>query len=368
MTNAMTPSRPCVTPVDHLFRDRRLLLWGIPATGVLVETLLDRGADGDVAEAEAAIKRLADAPADEGLAVREIWLLRLQALLARARGDEARLSRIPGSLPRHGEIAWLRRAYRVGRGDGRRPAVAQAESSASSLDESSAEGLSAADGEAAVAEAADPLRRCGRPCGRSVASSESRTTGRGVAGRSVGFICSEVEATVEAEGTLDWLYISDRGFRRTQPRGLGGRILRRHLWGDAGLNGLGGWRCTSDRRGPFQWRWRADEGRGVGDALADRVDQVGGHRRRIERRDQPCRGGFPRPDAAVIAQVHDHLEERLDHVDQLLGHPQGAQRTEQRQVRVIEEVVVGVAVGALVSRRRPSGSAGRLTSNGYMCT
>ena len=29
--------------VDHLVREGRLLLWGIPATGVLVETLLDRG-------------------------------------------------------------------------------------------------------------------------------------------------------------------------------------------------------------------------------------------------------------------------------------------------------------------------------------
>ena len=53
--------------VDHLFREGRLLLWGVPATGVLVETLLDRGADGDVAEAEAAIERLAAAPADDGL-------------------------------------------------------------------------------------------------------------------------------------------------------------------------------------------------------------------------------------------------------------------------------------------------------------
>ena len=75
--------------VDHLFRDGRLLLWGIPATGVLVETLLDRGADGDLAEAEAAIDRLADAPADEGLAIRDIWLLRLRALLSRAHGDVA---------------------------------------------------------------------------------------------------------------------------------------------------------------------------------------------------------------------------------------------------------------------------------------
>ena len=74
---------------DHLFREGRLLGWGVPATGVLVETLLDRGADGDVAEAEAAITRLADAPADDGLVIREIWLLRLRALLARAHGDEA---------------------------------------------------------------------------------------------------------------------------------------------------------------------------------------------------------------------------------------------------------------------------------------
>ena len=74
--------------VDHLFREGRLLGWGVPATGVLVETLLERGADGDVAEAEAAIIRLADAPADDGLVIREIWLLRLRALLARARGDE----------------------------------------------------------------------------------------------------------------------------------------------------------------------------------------------------------------------------------------------------------------------------------------
>lgn len=74
--------------VDHLFRERRLLWWGIPATGVLVETLLDRGSGGDVAEAEAAIERLAAAPADEGLVIREIWLLRLRTLLARARGDE----------------------------------------------------------------------------------------------------------------------------------------------------------------------------------------------------------------------------------------------------------------------------------------
>jgi hypothetical protein len=74
--------------VGHLFREGQPLPWGMPGTGVLVGTLLDRGTDGDVVEAEAAIIRLADAPADEGLAVRDIWLLRLRALLARAHGDE----------------------------------------------------------------------------------------------------------------------------------------------------------------------------------------------------------------------------------------------------------------------------------------
>ena len=104
--------------VDHLFREGQLLLWGIPATGVLVETLLDRGADGDVAEAEAAIERLAGAPADDGLVMRDIWLLRLRALLARARGDDVAYRDLVGSLPRHGGIAWLRRTHRLGRGDG----------------------------------------------------------------------------------------------------------------------------------------------------------------------------------------------------------------------------------------------------------
>jgi hypothetical protein len=77
--------------VDHLVREGQLLGWGVSATDVLVETLLvERGADVDLAEAEAAIIRLADAPADDGLVIREIWLLRMRALLARAHGDDAR--------------------------------------------------------------------------------------------------------------------------------------------------------------------------------------------------------------------------------------------------------------------------------------
>jgi hypothetical protein len=75
--------------VEDLFREGQPLLWSVPATGVLVETLLDRRADGDVDEAEAAIARLADTTADQGVVVPEVWLLRLRALLAKAHGDEA---------------------------------------------------------------------------------------------------------------------------------------------------------------------------------------------------------------------------------------------------------------------------------------
>jgi hypothetical protein len=73
--------------VDDLFRSGQLG-YCVPATGVLVEALLDRGADGDVQEAEAAIGRLADAPADDGLVLRDIWLLRMRALLAQALGED----------------------------------------------------------------------------------------------------------------------------------------------------------------------------------------------------------------------------------------------------------------------------------------
>ncbi|HWT47355.1 MAG TPA: AAA family ATPase, partial [Mycobacterium sp.] len=44
---------------DYIFRGGQFLLWSVSSTGVLVETLLDRGADGDLTEADAAIERLA---------------------------------------------------------------------------------------------------------------------------------------------------------------------------------------------------------------------------------------------------------------------------------------------------------------------
>ncbi|WP_293350764.1 adenylate/guanylate cyclase domain-containing protein [Mycobacterium sp.] len=90
------------TAVDDLFREGQLLAWGAQATGVLVEILLGRGTDADVTEAEAAVERLAAAPADDALAVRDIWLLRLRALLAQAHGDAVAYARF---RDRHREMA-----------------------------------------------------------------------------------------------------------------------------------------------------------------------------------------------------------------------------------------------------------------------
>ena len=99
--------------VADLFREGEPLGSGIFATAVLVETLLDRGGENDVAEAQAAIERLAAAPADEGMVAREIWLLRLRAFLARARGDAAAYAQLRDryrdmarSLEFDGHIAW----------------------------------------------------------------------------------------------------------------------------------------------------------------------------------------------------------------------------------------------------------------------
>jgi hypothetical protein len=78
-----------------------------------VETLLDRRADGDVAEAETVVEQLAAAPADDRLVIRDIWLLRLRALLAQAHSDEAaypdyrdRYRDMARTLGFEGHIAW----------------------------------------------------------------------------------------------------------------------------------------------------------------------------------------------------------------------------------------------------------------------
>jgi hypothetical protein len=98
---------------DHLFREGQPLVWGVPVTGVLVDTLLTRGTDADVTEAEAAIERLVKAPINPGYKMNEIWVLPLRALQARAHGDEAgyrdyrdRYRDTATSLGFEGHIAW----------------------------------------------------------------------------------------------------------------------------------------------------------------------------------------------------------------------------------------------------------------------
>ena len=59
------------------------------AAEALVETLLERRREGDLAEAEAAIDRMEDPPVDFRWAARDIAVLRLRALLSQSRGEEA---------------------------------------------------------------------------------------------------------------------------------------------------------------------------------------------------------------------------------------------------------------------------------------
>ena len=70
--------------IERLAAAGQLATWGAIATGLLAETLIGRGAAKDLAEARAAIARLADAPSDGVLAVRDIWLIRLETLVAQA--------------------------------------------------------------------------------------------------------------------------------------------------------------------------------------------------------------------------------------------------------------------------------------------
>jgi class 3 adenylate cyclase len=78
---------PMRKALDDLF-DEGQFAYCVAATGVLVDTLLNRGGEGGFREAEAAIDRMAAAPGGDGLVFREIMLLRLRALVARAHGAD----------------------------------------------------------------------------------------------------------------------------------------------------------------------------------------------------------------------------------------------------------------------------------------
>jgi hypothetical protein len=87
--------------------------WCVPGTRYLVEALLADGDAMDMQEAQAAIDRLATTPADDGCVARDVMLLRLRALLAKAQGDEAayrdyrdRYRDMAKTLGFEGHIAW----------------------------------------------------------------------------------------------------------------------------------------------------------------------------------------------------------------------------------------------------------------------
>jgi adenylate cyclase len=62
--------------------------WIASTLAVLVESLLSRGSAADLREARSTIDRLAAAPTDPGCVIHEIWMLRLETLLAKAIGDD----------------------------------------------------------------------------------------------------------------------------------------------------------------------------------------------------------------------------------------------------------------------------------------
>ena len=100
--------------IDYMFETGAMLSHGI-ATTVLVQSLLDRGGNCDLQEAQAAIDRLAAIPADPGYVLNELPLLRLRALLALAHGDEAsyrdyrdRYRTMATSLGFEGHMQWAK--------------------------------------------------------------------------------------------------------------------------------------------------------------------------------------------------------------------------------------------------------------------
>jgi hypothetical protein len=88
--------------------------WDAFATTVLVEALLQDGVQSHIAEAQAALNRLAAVSARWAFVPDEISLLRLRTLLARTEGDDASYQRCRDryraritDLGFEGHLAWL---------------------------------------------------------------------------------------------------------------------------------------------------------------------------------------------------------------------------------------------------------------------
>jgi adenylate cyclase len=100
------------TALDILFA-AEAVQWIARATSVLVESLLRRGSDADLVEADAAVDRLAAFPAEPGLVLHDVWLMRMRTLLAQARGEDGayrdqrdRYRKMAADLGFEGHMAW----------------------------------------------------------------------------------------------------------------------------------------------------------------------------------------------------------------------------------------------------------------------
>jgi adenylate cyclase len=83
------------------------------ATNALVEALLQRNADGDIQEAQAAVDRLGTVEIEAGIVLYDIWSLKLRTLIAQAKGDDAaycrlrdRYRKMAAELGFEGHMAW----------------------------------------------------------------------------------------------------------------------------------------------------------------------------------------------------------------------------------------------------------------------
>jgi adenylate cyclase len=100
------------TALDGLFA-KEAAQWIALASSVLVESLLGRGSDADLRDAQASIERLAAFPTEPGFVLNDIWLLRLRALVAQAQGDDVTYRELRDSYRKmaaelgfEGHMAW----------------------------------------------------------------------------------------------------------------------------------------------------------------------------------------------------------------------------------------------------------------------
>ena len=85
--------------LDLLF-DRGQFAWGVVASAIFVETLLDRGGGRDLAEAEAVTDRMETAPLEMAPECHDLWLTEGACAAGRRPRRRERLPRLSGSLSR----------------------------------------------------------------------------------------------------------------------------------------------------------------------------------------------------------------------------------------------------------------------------